>query len=361
MLTINNLYDYQKKAITFQCTHPETMLWVDMGLGKTIITETSIVHLLNTGFLNGVLIVAPIRVIKMVWRQEALKWSHTRKLKFSLISGTNDQRLRALLNKSDIYLINYENIKWLVSILKTYFISKERQLPFDGIVWDEVSKMKNSTSKRCHAFYSILNYFKWSTGLTGTPASNGYKDLFSQYLMIDKGKRLGTSITSFKHRFYKKESQYKEIPYADTEEIIKSKISDITIEMSAEDYNPLPDLIINDINIELSNENQILYNQLEKELFVQLDNGIEIDVFNRAALTNKCLQMANGAVYPVSGETHYEVVHDDKLDALEDILNENQGQPILCAYSYKSDALRIMERFKSIYPINERYINVYLL
>jgi SNF2 family DNA or RNA helicase len=202
MLTPNLLHDYQKKAVNFQSTHPNSMLWLDMGLGKTVITLTSLSHLLSTGFLRGVIIVAPIRVIRLVWKQEAAKWQHTKGLTFSMVAGTKDQRTRALLRPANIYLINYENLGWLAETLQTYFVKKDRPMPFNGIVWDEISKMKNSSTNRVKAFRKIADKFDWTTGLTGTPASNGYKDLHGQFLVVDKGVRLGTSKTAFRTRFY---------------------------------------------------------------------------------------------------------------------------------------------------------------
>ena len=203
MLTPDLLHDYQKKAVNFQCTHPNSMLWLDMGLGKTVITLTSLSHLIKTGFLRGVIIVAPIRVIRLVWKQEAAKWQHTKGLTFSMVAGTKDQRTRALLRPADIYLINYENLGWLAETLQTYFVKKDRPMPFNGIVWDEISKMKNSSTNRVKAFRKIADKFDWTTGLTGTPASNGYKDLHGQFLVVDKGVRLGTSKTAFRTRFYR--------------------------------------------------------------------------------------------------------------------------------------------------------------
>ena len=352
MLTAELLHEYQKKAVNFQCTSPTTMLWLDMGLGKTVITLTSIAHLLDTKFLHGVLIIAPIRVIRLVWRQEAEKWAHCNHLKFNVITGTKDQRTRALLRPADVYLINYENLGWLAETLQTYFVSKKKPLPFNGIVWDEISKMKNSTTNRVTSFRKIENHFHWTTGLTGTPASNGYKDLHGQFLVLDKGARLGPSKTAFRTQFYRKVGPYTEVPYDDTEDTIKQLISDITLEMSAEDYNPLPDLIVNNIDVEMPEEIRATYDQLEKEFFITLDSGSSVEVFNQAALTNKCLQFSNGAVYPVAGMPLWEPIHELKLDALEDIIDEAQGSPILCAYSFRSDAERIMERFKKINPIN---------
>lgn len=352
MLTPDLLHGYQQKAVNFQCTHPNSMLWLDMGLGKTVITLTTLAHLIRTQFLRGVIIVAPIRVIRLVWRQEAVKWEHTKHLRFSMITGTKDQRTRALLRPADVYMINYENLGWLSETLQTYFVKKDRPMPFNGIIWDEISKMKNSATNRVKAFRKIADKFDWTTGLTGTPASNGYKDLHGQFLVVDRGERLGTIKTAFRTRFYKKAGPYKEVPYEDTEDTIKKLIGDITLEMSAEDYNPLPDLMVNNIEIEMPDSLRAMYEKMEKEFFLTLDSGTTVEAFNQASLTNKCLQFSNGAMYPIPGMPLWEPVHDLKLEALEDIIDEANGSPILCAYSYRSDAARIMEKFKHLDPIN---------
>ena len=352
MLTSDLLHDYQKKAVNFQCTRPQSMLWLDMGLGKTVITLTTLAHLIRTQFLRGVIIVAPIRVIRLVWRQEAAKWEHTRHLRFNMVTGTKDQRTRALLRPADVYLVNYENLGWLAETLQTYFVKKDRPMPFNGIIWDEISKMKNSSTNRVKAFRKIADKFDWTTGLTGTPASNGYKDLHGQFLVVDKGVRLGTSKTAFHNRFYRKVGTYKEVPFDDTETVIKGLIGDITLEMSAEDYNPLPDLMVNNVEIEMPDNLRAMYEKMEKEFFLQLDSGSEVEVFNQASLTNKCLQFSNGAMYPIAGMPLWEPIHDLKLEALEDIIEEAQGSPVLCSYAYRSDAERIMKRFQDIDPIN---------
>jgi len=284
----SHLFPYQRKAINHQCTHPQSMLWLDMGIGKTVITLSSIKYLLGVRYLKAILVVAPIRVCRLVWRQEAKKWSHLQDLTFSMITGTKDQRARALMQKADIYLVNYENLKWLAEALQTYYISKGNPLPFDGVVYDEVTKTKNSTTNRVRALEKVIPYFNWTTGLTGTPASNGYKDLHGQYLVVDGGLRLGTSKSAFKSRFYKKNG-FKEIAYDNAEEQIKTLIGDITMEMSAADYNPLPDMIINEVEVEMEPDVRAQYEQLEKEYFFKLDNGTEVEVFNAASLTNKCL------------------------------------------------------------------------
>lgn len=352
MLQPSQLHDYQKKAVNFQCSLPRTKLWLDMGLGKTVITLTSIAHLLSTGFLRGVIIVAPIRVVRLVWRQEAAKWAHTNGLTFSVVAGTKDQRTRALLRPADVYLINFENLGWLSEVLNTYFIKKGKPVPFNGIVFDESSKLKNSTTARVKSFLRVAPHFVWRTGLTGTPASNGYKDLHGQFLVIDDGERLGRTKTEFKTRFFYKEGPYTEIPFKDTEETIKNLIGDITLEMSAEDYNPLPDLIVNDIEMEMTGALREKYDKMEKEMFLRLDNDQEKELFNQAALMNTCLQYGQGAVYPIAGLPLWEPIHDLKLEALENIIDETQGNPLLLFYQFRSDAERIMAKFKHLDPIN---------
>lgn len=345
------MYGYQHKMIFHQCTRPNSMIWAEMGLGKTVATLSSVSNLIHAGFLRGVLIVAPLRVCRLVWRKEAMKWAQTEHLTFSMIMGTADQRLRAMMSNRDVYLINYENLVWLVEILTDYYIKKNKPFPFDGLVWDEVTKIKNSTSNRGAAFKKILHRFKWTTGLTGSPAANGYKDLHGQYLMIDQGQRLGVHKTPFMTRYYWKDG-YKDKAFPNAETEIKEKISDITLEMSAADYNPLPDMIVNDIVIELPPGLRDDYDQLEEDFFLMLDSGQEIELFNKASLMNKLLQFSNGAVYINPGQPQWEAVHDLKLEALGDIIEEAQGNQILCSYAYKSDAERIMNKFKKLKPIN---------
>ena len=349
----DQLHDYQKKVVNFQCTHPQSALWLDVGLGKTGATLTSIAHLLNTQFLNAVLIIAPIRVCRLVWRQEALKWAHTKHLTFNMIMGSKDQRTRALMKPANVYITNYENLKWIAETLQTYYVSKDKPLPFDGVVFDEVSKMKNSSTDRVRALMKVFSHFKWRTGLTGSPASNGYKDLHGQFLVLDGGMRLGKSKSEFERRFYKKSGPYKTVALPETEDTIKNLIGDITITMSSDDYNKLPDMIVNDIAVELPEEVRNKYDQIERDFFTTLDSGADVEVFNAASLTNKLLQFSNGAIYPVAGMPLWESVHDAKLDALEDLIEESGGQQIFLAYAYRSDAARIVERFgKKEYSLN---------
>lgn len=352
MLTPELLHGYQKRAVNHQCSMPHSMLWLDAGLGKTVTTLTTIAHLQRSGFLRGVLIVAPIRVIRMVWRQEARNWSQTNHLKFQMLTGTKEKRIHALMQPADVYLTNYEQLKWLSETLHQYFIKKGRPMPFNGVVWDEVSKMKNSTTDRVKAVRKILPHFDWTTGLTGTPASNGYKDLHGQFLVVDKGQRLGEYKTHFKTMFYRKNGPFEEVPQDGAEEVIKKLISDITLEMSAAEYLQLPSVTYNDIVVELPEAARAKYDRMEKEMFVRLDSGSELETFNQASLMNKLLQFSNGAVYPIAGMPLWEGVHDEKLDALDDLIDEANGQQIFLAYQFRSDAERIMKRFKALRPVN---------
>jgi len=350
-MDMSNLFEYQKATITFQCSRPASMIWQDMGLGKTVSTLTSISHLIESGYLSSVLILAPVRVCRLVWRQEALKWDHLSHLQFSLILGDRDTRTRGLLRNADIYLMNYENVAWLSRTLGQYYSKTGRAYPFQGIVYDEISKTKNATSNRTKALVEMLPNIRWTTGLTGTPAPNGLKDLHGQYLVLDGGATLGRTKEGFSERFlYKKGFKMLTRPGADSE--IQSIIGDKTLQMSAADYNPLPDLIENDIYVELPDAIRAKYDQLELDFFFHLDSGESVEVFNMAALTNKCLQFSNGAVYPVPGLPAWEEVHQQKLDALVDIIDEASGHQVLCAYQFKSDAQRIMARFKHLNPIN---------
>ena len=351
----DQLHEYQKRAVNLQCAGPESMVWADPGLGKTAITLTSIVHLLSHGYLNAVLVVAPIKVCRLVWRQESKKWSHTQGLTFEMVMGTPDQRIRALMRPAHIYITNYENLAWLAKTIHHYWLTKNRPFHINGLVWDEIDKCSNSTTRRVTSFMKILNHesqpFRWVTGQTGTPASEGYKMLHGQYLVVDKEKHLGEHKTKFMQFYYHKEGTHKLVPYANAENDIKARISDITLELSEADYNPLPDLIVNDIELELPSDLRERYDRMEEEMWLQLDSA-GVELFNQASLMNKALQFAAGHVYTVPNNPAWEHIHDLKLDALEDLIDECNGQPILLGYQFRSDAERIEQRFKGIDPIN---------
>ena len=314
-----------------------------MGLGKTAVALTAIGERQNQVEAYAALVVAPLRVIQTVWRQEAREWQHTRRLRFSMIHGNPNQRERAFRMPADIYLVNYDNLQWLSERLEHVYLRQGRYLPFNMVVFDEISKMKNHTIKRHEAFRNILPFVPYRLGLTGTPAANGYLDLFGQYLVIDSGARLGTAKDTFTERFFHKtgwgvSSKY-EVDIG-AEKTLQELISDITLQMSAEDYLELPPVKINDIWVDLPPEARERYEQLERDMFMELDSGAAVEVFNAAALTTKCLQAANGAAYVETGGP-WDWLHDAKLDALGDILEEQAGKPTLVTYSFRHDAERI--------------------
>lgn len=372
LLKPQQLHDYQRECVLHQLKHNNSMLWLQMGLGKTPITLTSIVDRMRSGVVKKVLIFAPLRVIQSVWTREARKWEHTKHLRFSVVHGSADVRLRALFTDADVYLINYENMNWLAETLTHYYLSRNQPLPFQMVVYDEVSKLKNSTSMRMAGgtrdrkdrhgevhkikrigWRKIIPHIPITTGLTGTPASNGYLDLHGQYLAIDGGKRLGEYITHYRNNFF--QSDYMGWTYSPTElgkAKIEELINDITIKMDAKDYLDMPAVRTVNLMVDLPPSARKWYEEVEKDMFTQLDNGAEIEVFNRASVSNKCLQFCNGSPYLAPDSSEFEAVHDAKLDALESVLEEAGGQPVLCSYSFKSDAKRIMQKFKRLKPVN---------
>tara|TARA_R110000823_G_scaffold241850_7_gene366472 strand:+ start:8440 stop:9936 length:1497 start_codon:yes stop_codon:yes gene_type:complete len=371
LLTPQHLHDYQKECVLHQLFHNDSMLWLQMGLGKTPVTLTTIVDRMNAGQVQKTLIFGPLRVINSVWAREARKWSHTNHLRFSIMNGTKEHRLKAMFNHADVYLINYENMNWLAQTLDHYYISQGKPLPFQMVVYDEVSKVKNSTSLRMKGgtrdrkdkrgetypikitgWKKIIPHFTYRTGLTGTPASNGYLDLHGQYLAVDGGKRLGEFITNFKNSYFA--SDYMGWTYTPTDigkQWIEYQISDITIKMDAKDYLDLPESITTNIMVDLPPEARKAYEEVEADLFTRLETGSEVEIFSKSSISNKCLQFCNGTPYTDLHGTS-EALHDAKLDALEDILEEAGGSPVLCSYSFTPDADRIMKKFKKYKPVN---------
>lgn len=372
LLKPQQLYEYERTCIMHMLSHDDSMLWLGMGLGKTIITLTTIIDRMRSGQVQKVLIFGPLRVIQAVWAREARKWEHTKHLRFSIIQGIKEKRSRALFADADVYLVNYEAMNWLAQELDHYYISQDKPLPFQMVVYDEVSKLKNSTTLRMAGgnrdrkdgrgeiykikvtgWRKILSHFKYRTGLTGTPASNGYLDLHGQFLAVDGGERLGEYITHYKDSYFT--SDYSGWKYSPTDlgkQWIEYKISDITVKMDARDYLDLPDCKITNLMVDLPITARKAYIEMEKKMFTQLDSGREVEVFSRSSVSNKTLQFCNGSPYLSSESSEYEALHDAKLDALEDVLEEAGGSPVLCSYTFKSDAERIARRFKKYNPIN---------
>ena len=337
-------HEYQSFATNYIEHHPISALLIDMGLGKTVITLTALFDLLFDSFeIHKVLVVAPLRVGLISWPDELKKWEHLHFLKSSIVIGTEMERLRALKAKADIYIINRENLEWLVA-------KSGYKFDFDTVVIDELSSFKNGRSKRHKALMTVRPYVKRIIGLTGTPAGNGLMDLWAEFKCLDYGSRLGRFITRYREEYFLPDKRngmvvfsYK--PQAGAEARIYSKISDITISMKAIDHLKMPDLIEVERAVELDEHEISLYKELVEEMVLELKDK-EITSANAAVLTGKLLQIANGAIYSDSGEIVE--IHDRKLDELEDIIEAANGKPLLVAYWFKHDLDRIKKRLDKL-------------
>ena len=337
-------HEYQSFATNYIEEHPISALLIDMGLGKTVITLTALFDLLFDSFqAHKVLVVAPLRVGLISWPDELKKWDHLHFLKSSVVIGTEMERLRALKAEADIYIINRENLEWLV-------YKSGHTFDFDTVVIDELSSFKNGKSKRHKALMQIRPYVKRIIGLTGTPAGNGLMDLWAEFKCLDYGARLGRFITHYREEYFLPDKRngmvvfsYK--PQVGAEARIYSKISDITISMKAIDHLKMPDLIEVTRPVELSDKEYRVYEELEEEMVMEFKDK-EITSANAAVLTNKLLQIANGAIYDDKGEIVD--IHERKLDELEDIIEAATGKPLLVAYWFKHDLERIIKRLDAL-------------
>ena len=336
-------HKYQEKAIEFELTHPIAMVWLFCGAGKTVITCTSLEELLFDYFcIHRILIICPLRVC-YTWRDELTSWDHLKHLKFSIAIGTEAQRKAALNADADIYIINRENVDWLVN--KSGIKPK-----WDACVCDEVSSFKHHQSKRFKALMKMRPDFKRIIALTGTPASNSLEDLYAEYKLMDYGERLGRFIGQFRNAYFRPAVcngaivyKYALLPGAD--EQIYEKIRDITMSLDQNDCLEMPELIESNVNVHLSDEEQKVYDSFKKDLVMNLPDG-DVTASNAASLVNKLTQLSNGAVYSDDGSII--PVHDAKLDALEDVLEALQGEPTLLVYWYKHDLIRIKERLDKL-------------
>lgn len=334
-------HSYQEYAIRYIETHPISALLIDMGLGKTSITLTAIRNLLFDSFeVCKVLVIAPLRVAKNTWTDEIKKWEHLNTLTYSLIIGNENERLSALNEQTDIYIINRENVDWLVN-------KSGYKFDFDMVVIDELSSFKNHQSKRFKSLMKVRPIVKRIVGLTGTPSSNGLMDLFAEFKILDMGKRLGYFIGQYRNTYFKPDKMngpivysYKPLPNA--ENAIYNKISDITVSMKANEYLKMPELLTSNYIVELSNSEKNQYDEMKKSLVLEITDG-EITASNAASLSNKLCQLSNGAIY--DDEQNIVEIHDRKLEALEDIIESMNGKPLLIAYWYRHDLERIKSRF----------------
>ena len=335
----DSLHDYQKFSVNFIEKHPCAAILLDCGMGKSVISLTAIADLLFDSFeVHRILIIAPLRVARDSWPLELSKWEHLKHLTFSVAVGTLAERKAALSRNADITIINRENVEWLV---------ENSDFDYDMVVIDELSSFKNHSAKRFKALQKVRPKVKRIVGLTGTPSSNGLMDLWSEFRLLDMGERLGKFITRYREAFFmpdKRNGQqvfsYKPRPYA--EEEIYRRISDITISMKCTDHLKMPELITSQYEVMLSQDERKQYESLKTELVLTVSDG-EITAANAAALTNKLSQLANGAIY--DDEKNIIEIHSRKLDALEDIIESANGNPILVAYWFKHDLERIRKRF----------------
>lgn len=335
-----NPHDYQKYAAEYIESHPAIAVFLDMGLGKTSITLTALNNLLFDYFdVHRILVVAPLRVARTTWSDEIEKWEHLHNLTFAIAVGTEKERIAALEQKADITMINRENLQWLIE-------KSGQPFEYDMVVLDELSSFKNHQAKRFKALMKVRPKVKRIVGLTGTPSSNGLIDLFAEFKILDMGERLGRFIGQYRNTYFKPDKvngpivySYKPLPGA--EDAIYEKISDITISMKAADHLKMPELVNTKYMVHLSDKEKKKYEDMKAELVLALPEG-EITAANAASLSGKLSQMANGAVY--ADDESILPIHDRKLDALEDIIESANGKPLLIAYWFKHDLMRIEER-----------------
>lgn len=338
---LKELHEYQKYSIDYILDRPTSALFLDCGLGKTVIALSAIFDLTLDSFqIRKVLIIAPLRVARDTWPAEVEKWDHLQGLTYSVAVGTEVERKAALMQKAQVYLINRENVPWLI---------EGSGLPFDYdmVVIDELSSFKSHQAKRFKSLMKVRPGIRRVVGLTGTPSANGLMDLWAQFRLLDLGQRLGRFIGNYRNTYFVPDKRNQQMvfsykPKPGAEQAIYNQISDITISMKNTDYLKLPKLVMNEINVRLSETEWQHYQTLKAEMVLSL-NGKDIDAVNAAALSGKLLQLANGAVYDENGGVAY--IHKCKLDALEDIVEAANGKPVLIAYWFKHDRNRILERF----------------
>lgn len=334
-------HNYQKYATDFIISHSVSAILLEMGLGKSVITLTAINELMLNYFDVGrVLVIAPFRVAKATWSSEIKKWDHLKYLTYSIVTGNPKERIKALNSPAHIYIINRENVDWLIT--KSNF-----PFNFDMVVIDELSSFKSYQAKRFRTLLKVRPKVKRIVGLTGTPSSNGLMDLWAEFRILDMGERLGRYITHYRQNFFTPDKRNQQMifsykPRDGAERAIYNLISDITISMKSKDFLKMPKCVMNEVKVSLSDKEQKIYDLLKEDMVLSL-KGKEIDAINAASLSNKLLQMASGAVYGEEKESI--IIHDRKLDALEDLIEGANGKPVLIAYWFKHDLTRIKKRF----------------
>lgn len=341
-------HDYQQYATRFILEHPIAAVFLQMGLGKSVITLTAIWELALERFeIRRALVIAPLRVARDTWPAEIEKWDHLRGLTYSVAVGTEAERLAALKRDALIHIINRENVPWLIE-------QSGAPLGYDMVVIDELSSFKNHRAKRYRALMRVRPRISRVVGLTGTPTGNGLMDLWAEFRLLDMGRRLGKFITPYREAFFlpdkcSAQQVFSWKPKPGAEDEIYRRISDITISMKSADFLRMPEYLSNRVPVKLSKAERDTYERLRRELVISL-KGEEIDAASAAALSGKLCQLANGAIYTADGHTIR--FHDRKLDALEDLIEGANGSPVLVAYWFRHDLERIRERF-SVREIRE--------
>ena len=337
---------YQEFAIKRILENPASGLFLDMGMGKTVCSLTAAAELLHNYFdVSRVLVIAPLRVAEDTWSREAKKWDHLKYLRVSKVLGSENYRIRALNARADIWVINRENVDWMVN-------HYGKKWPFDMVIVDELSSFKSSSAKRFRALRKVRPLIKRIVGLTGTPAPNGLIDLWPQIYLLDMGDRLGKTITGYRDRYFAPDQRNKTVvfswrPKPGADEAIQTKLSGLCVSMSAKDWLKLPERINNEIRVKLPQKIKDQYEQLERDFLLPFTNG-DVVANTAAVLSNKLLQLANGAIYDEHGAV--KTFHDEKLTALDEILETSNGQPVLVFYSYRHDRDRIKEHLKRHKP-----------
>ena len=342
-------HNYQSYCIDYIKSHPVSALFLDCGLGKTVITLSAIRDLvLDEMKVSSVLVIAPLRPARDTWPAELKKWDHLKDLDISVIIGDKKTRIAAINNDALIHVINRENVKFLVE----YYEKNGQRWPYDTVVIDELSSFKNYQSQRFKWLRKVRPFVNRWIGLTGTPTSNGLMDLWAEIGILDGGERLGRFIGRFRESYFKPGSMnpstgvvFSYVPRPGAEERIYERISDMTISMKALDYLHLPDCIYVNHEVEMSPSENRFYDQFKRDLIIPTEDG-DIDAANAASLSNKLLQMSNGAVYDENKEARF--IHSHKLEMLEDLIEAANGQPVLIAYWFKHDRSRIMEHLTKV-------------
>ena len=355
MRAVTDLHPYQRNAINLTLNSPSAMLMMDVGTGKTVVTLTAIKALRDSCRAYGVLIVAPLRVCQSVWAQEAGEWEHLAgQFQFTQGFGPTLVREHSFRHGRDIWLINYENLSWLCQFLMVEYTAKGRRLPFNMVVFDEVSKMANVSAVRYKAFKQLMKTEEIDRriGLTATPATNGLTKLFGEYFTIDSGQTFGTSIQRFRLQYFiPSYDGYSWLPRPNTQARLSEKAAPITLVAKAKELLEITNTVVQDVICDIPDELADNYRQLEREYFTELDCGTEIEAFNTAAKSNKCLQFSQGALY--REDKSWVDLHNVKLDALTEIVDEMQGQPLLVMYPFVFDRHRIKERIPGAVDVKD--------